>query len=72
MNMLKLIGEMRGFDDLANRRTADRPQQGLLAFPLRLPLRRGAPPRRKHVIPIAMQDRPDIPTEVAIRFIRRR
>jgi hypothetical protein len=67
MNMLKLVEEMRGLDDFANRRMPAR-NQGVLSLPMRLPLKRNIPPRRKVLIPISMLAGPDIPSAVDIRF----
>ncbi len=69
MKMLKLIEEMRGFDDFANRRAPARPQPGLLALPLRMPFQKGAPPKRKRVIAIRMQGALDIPHEVKVTVL---
>lgn len=67
MNMLKLLQEIRGIDDLANRRPFSR-YPGLFSIPLRFPTRK-APPKVKRTIPISMQDETDIPAAVPIRFV---
>ncbi len=65
VNMLKLLQEVRGFADLANRRIPPRPTN-----PLLLQFRPTAGrTRRKWVLGITILEPVDIPEPVPIRFL---
>ena len=68
MKMLKLVQEMRGLAEITNRRPQQRhPVPAVLA--VRPPSRRGAAVKRKHFIQIQVQDPPDIPHPVKIKYL---
>jgi hypothetical protein len=64
-NIMKLLQEMRGFAELANRHSRSR-LPGPLMLPLRSSSPRQAPPKRKRTLRVEMQELPDIPHPVRI------
>jgi hypothetical protein len=65
--MLKLVQEMRGLAEITNRRPQHRQPVPVLA--VRPPNRRGAAFKRKYLIQIHVQDPPDIPHPVKIKYL---
>lgn len=69
MNMLKLLQEVRGFAQFANRPAESRPA-GPLLLDFKGAARRRAAARRRHAIRIQMLEPEDIPHPVPITFLR--
>ena len=67
MNMMKLLQEVRGFAEFTNRRLPARPLALLLQF--NSPRSRSSYARRKWTLSISIQDPPDIPQPVPIRYL---
>ena len=67
MNMLKLLQEVRGFAQFANRPAEPRPA-GPLLLQFRRPTSRRSAARRKRAIRISMLEQPNIPQSVPITF----
>jgi hypothetical protein len=65
MNMLKLLQEVQGFAQFANRSSEPRPS-GPLFLQFRGPGSRRRNVRRRRIIHIDMQEQPDIPHPVPI------
>jgi len=69
IRLMKLLQEIRGFAQITNRRPAPR-QPGLFLMQLRSQFTQGSPLRRKLVIPVDLQDLPDIPHPVKITYVK--
>lgn len=69
MRVMKLLQEIRGLSQIAQRRPHGKPP-GLFLLQLRSHFNPGSFPRRKLVIPIQLQELPDIPNPVKITFIK--
>ena len=67
IKMLKLLQEMRGFAQLAQRRSSPKP--GLFLLQLRAHLNQTTPRRQRLTIPVQMYELPDIPNLVKITHI---
>ena len=67
MNMMKLLLEVRGFADFANRRLPARPMALLLQF--NSPRSKSSLARRKWTLSVSIQDPPDIPQPVPIKYV---
>jgi hypothetical protein len=67
MNMMKLLLEVRGFAEFTNRRLPARPLALLLQF--NSPRSRSALARRKWTLSVSIQDPPDIPQPVPIKYV---
>ena len=67
MNMMKLLLEVRGFAEFANRRLPTRPLALLLQF--NSPRSRSSYARRKWTLSVSIQDPPDIPQAVPIKYV---
>ena len=65
---MKMLQEIRGFAQITNRRPPTK-SPGLFLMQLRSHLSRSALPRQKVIIPIDLQDPPDIPHPVKITHI---
>jgi hypothetical protein len=65
---MKLLQEMRGFADITQRRPAPR-QPGFILVQLRTKFGPTSQPRRKLTISVDMQDPPDIPHPVKIKYL---
>jgi hypothetical protein len=70
MKMLKLVQEMRGLAQITNRRPQQR-QPVTAVLEVRPPNRRSATFKRKLLIQIQVQEPPDIPHPVKIKFLDR-
>ena len=68
IRLMKLLQEIRGFAQITNRRPTSR-QPGLFLMQLRSQSSQGSPLRRKLVIPVDLQDLPDIPHPVKITYV---
>jgi hypothetical protein len=68
MKTMKLLQELRGMVELANRQPWPRPNPALM-LQLRPPASRKPSGKRRRVIQVRMQEPPDIPYPVAIRHI---
>ena len=68
MKMMKLDQEMRGLAEITNRRPQNR-QPVPAVLEVRPPNRRGAAFKRKRLIQIQIQDPPDIPHPVKIKYL---
>ncbi len=68
VRMMKLLQEIRGLAEITNRRPHSKPP-GLFLLQLRSHLTRTRFPRRKVIIPIDVQNPPDIPNPVKITHI---
>jgi len=67
MKMLKLVQEMRGLAQITNRRPQHRHPAAVLE--VRPPSRRSPALKRKQLIQIHVQDLPDIPHPVKIKYL---
>jgi len=67
MNMMKLLLEVRGFAEFTNRRLPTRPLALLLQF--NSPRARSSLARRKWTLSVSIQDPPDIPQPVPIKYL---
>jgi hypothetical protein len=67
MNMMKLLLEVRGFAELTHKRLPSRPLGPLL---LQFNFRRARSARpQKWTLPISIQDPPEIPSPVEIKYL---
>jgi hypothetical protein len=65
---MKMLQEIRGFAQITNRRPQVKPP-GLFLMQLRSQAHRNGLPRQKLIIPITLQDPPDIPHPVKITHL---
>jgi len=68
IKMMKLLQEIRGLAQITNRRPQPKPP-GLFLMQLRTHVLQASLPRRRLVIPIDLQDPPDIPNPVKITHL---
>ena len=68
VRMMKLLQEIRGLAEITNRRPHSKPP-GLFLLQLRSHLSRTRFHKRKVIIPIDIQNPPDIPSPVKITFV---
>ena len=66
---MKMLQEIRGFAQITNRRPQSKPP-GLFLLQLRSHGQRNGSPRQRLVIPISLQDPPDIPHPVKITHLK--
>jgi len=70
IRMLKLLQEIRGFADIANRRPPPR-SPGLVLMQIRSHVIQATLPRRRLSVKMDVKDPPDIPHPVKINHVKR-
>jgi hypothetical protein len=68
MNMMKLLQEIRGLAQVTNPRPLPR-AAAALSLQIRPPVPHHRALRRKHIIHISMEEPPDIPYPVKIKYL---
>jgi len=68
INMMKLLLEVRGFAQLTNRRLPTR-AHGPLLLQFYTPTPKVSPARRKRALRISIEDPPDIPQPITIKYL---
>jgi hypothetical protein len=69
VKIMKMLQEIRGFAQITNRRPPPK-SPGLFLIQLRSHVSRTPLQRQKQIIPILLQDPPDIPHPVKITYVK--